>query len=279
MIVDPDFPDHWRTRMLVGMLGDDELAPIYLLRLWGHCQNRKSYRFTLPTIALRAICHYPGDAHALESALIESGFLRRDGSDVEVVGWQEYNAKLVANWENGGKGGRPPKDDRESACPGSTKPNGNPTETQPEPNTNPPGTDKRREEKKEEKALSGKPDGADRESACPDSVAIDVLEYLNAKAGKAFKPVRANLSLIQARLRESACPDELKAVIDAKVAQWRDDPKMGQYLRPETLFNAQKFASYIGQLERKPRADWWLKHGFGSEREALEAGVSDGVTA
>ncbi len=41
MIIDPDFPDHWKTRMLVGALNNDETAPVYLLRLWGHCQNRR----------------------------------------------------------------------------------------------------------------------------------------------------------------------------------------------------------------------------------------------
>jgi len=55
------------------------------------------------------------------------------------------------------------------------------------------------------------------------------------------------LRLITGRLDESSL-SECKAVIDAKVAEWARDPKMAQYLRPNTLFNATKFAQYVGQL-------------------------------
>jgi hypothetical protein len=40
MIVDPDFLDHWRTRMLVDAL-QDECAPMYIIRVWAHCQQRR----------------------------------------------------------------------------------------------------------------------------------------------------------------------------------------------------------------------------------------------
>ena len=37
-------------------------------------------------------------------------------------------------------------------------------------------------------------------------------------------------------------------MIDAKVAEWKDDKKMAQYLRPKSLFNATNFAQYSGQV-------------------------------
>ena len=40
-----------------------------------------------------------------------------------------------------------------------------------------------------------------------------------------------------------------------KVAEWKNDPKMKKYLRPETLFNATKFESYIadcGPIRQPP---------------------------
>jgi uncharacterized phage protein (TIGR02220 family) len=79
------------------------------------------------------------------------------------------------------------------------------------------------------------------------AAAAGILAYLNEKASKNFKPVKANLSLIAARLSE-ATVDECRAVIDAKVQEWQSDPKMCGYLRPETLFGAVKFAGYLGQL-------------------------------
>lgn len=126
VIVDPDFMDHWRTRMLVGLLGSDEMAPIYVLRLWAHCQNRKKWIFDLPAAALQSICHYVGDAQAFESAMEQSGFTRRVGVDIEVVGWAEYNAALIAAWNNGSKGGRPR---RKQPCQDPIKPMDNPRDS------------------------------------------------------------------------------------------------------------------------------------------------------
>lgn len=146
MIVDPDFFDHWRTRMVVDALGGDEMAPIYIMRLWAHCQNRKGDTFAIPCAGIKALCKYAGDADVFEKALIDAEFLRRDGDSVTVEGWAERNASLLAAWENGGKGGRPKKP---SKNPREThgKPNGNPAVTQREPDANPRETDKSREEK------------------------------------------------------------------------------------------------------------------------------------
>lgn len=94
------------------------------------------------------------------------------------------------------------------------------------------------------KDMSGKPDDA-----------AEVLEHLNAKVGKHFQPVAANTDLIRNRLRDGASVDDCKAVIDAKHAEWGNDPKMSAYLRPATLFNASKFAQYVGQLGSGGKAD------------------------
>ncbi len=124
MIVDPDFCDHWKTRMLVGALDGDECAPLYVLRLWAHCQNRRQSTFeNISPEALKALCRFPGNANKLEASLATSGFVRREGKVLIVVGWDEYNSSLIAAWNNGTKGGRPPK----------FKPKGNPAETQDKP--------------------------------------------------------------------------------------------------------------------------------------------------
>jgi hypothetical protein len=136
VIVDPDFLDHWRTGMVTDALGD-VMAPLYILRLWAHCQERKSDTFVMPTRGLKAQCKFPGDAETFERALIDAGFLKRNGDTLTVTGWAEKNASLFAAWENGLKGGRPRKQ----------KPTGNPAVTHGEPMANPDETDKRREEK------------------------------------------------------------------------------------------------------------------------------------
>lgn len=75
---------------------------------------------------------------------------------------------------------------------------------------------------------------------------IDILNYFNSIAGKGFKSIESNLKLIKGRLNEYSV-NELKAMIDFKVSEWGNDKNMSKYLRPETLFNATKCASYIEQ--------------------------------
>lgn len=128
MIVEPDFLTHWKTQMLVDDL-NDKAAPLYVIALWAHCQNRKTDSFeNLTHKALKAICRFDGDGETLQESLRRCGFLDMDGDKITVHGWAEINAKLFANWENGFKGGRP------------KKPTGNPPETQTKPTGNPPET-------------------------------------------------------------------------------------------------------------------------------------------
>ena len=172
MIVDPDFFDHWRTRMVVDALGGDEMAPIYIMRLWAHCQNRKGDTFAIPCAGIKALCKYAGDAAVFEKALIDAEFLRRDGDSVTVEGWAERNASLLAAWENGGKGGRPKKPN-ENPRETHGKPTGNPTVTQREPDANPRETDKSREEKSSTSSLRSEGSAKPRASRkCPESFAV-----------------------------------------------------------------------------------------------------------
>ena len=79
------------------------------------------------------------------------------------------------------------------------------------------------------------------------SDAVALLEYLNTKTGSKFRPAKANLDLLTARLA-TATPEDIRAVIDAKVGEWEDNPDMKKYLRPDTLFGARKFEQYLGQV-------------------------------
>lgn len=84
---------------------------------------------------------------------------------------------------------------------------------------------------------------------------INVLEYLNERAGTHYRAVESNLKYINARLKNYTI-DDLKAVIDRKTKEWKGTD-MQVYLRPETLFNATKFESYINGL--KPASQTGLR--------------------
>ena len=93
--------------------------------------------------------------------------------------------------------------------------------------------------------LSGNPD------------AISIIDYLNQKTARNYQPVKANLSLVLARLKEGFTPDQCRAVIDAKVSDWASDSKMADYLRPKTLFSAVNFAQYVGELSGQRAEESW----------------------
>lgn len=99
MNIDPAFFEHWKTRTLCEALADPS-APLYVLRLWAHCQLRKRWTFdTLSPAALKTLCCFPGNANKLDSSLAASGFVRRDGSTLIVCNWDEYNADLIEQWK------------------------------------------------------------------------------------------------------------------------------------------------------------------------------------
>jgi len=56
---------------------------------------------------------------------------------------------------------------------------------------------------------------------------------------------------IKARLEEGHTVDDFKKVIDNKYREWGNDPKMVKYLRPETLFRASHFESYLNEVDNE----------------------------
>ena len=105
MIIETDFLDHWKTRLIVRLLGT-ESAPLHIIRLWSHCQTRKTNRFPdwNPEI-LSAVCKWGGDADAFWSAILQTFGRIEDGCFVAHQ-WDEVNSSLIAAWSNGVKGGR-----------------------------------------------------------------------------------------------------------------------------------------------------------------------------
>lgn len=108
MIIEPDFLDHWKTRLLMRLL-DTEAAPNYVIRLWSHCQTRKTNIFPeWSPVILSSVCRWPGDADVFWSAMLQT-FCRIEDGHLVAHQWDEVNAGLICSWSNGAKGGRPKK--------------------------------------------------------------------------------------------------------------------------------------------------------------------------
>lgn len=75
-----------------------------------------------------------------------------------------------------------------------------------------------------------------------------IVEYLNSKAKTNYKhTTNKTRDLIKARINEGFTNKDFEKVIDIKVAEWKNDPKMSKFIRPETLFS-NKFEGYLNQL-------------------------------
>ena len=108
-----------------------------------------------------------------------------------------------------------------------------------------------------EDILSGKPDYA------------RIIGYLNEKTEKSFRAnTKAYQSCINARYKEGFREADFFKVVDIMVTKWGNDPKMSEYLRPQTLFGT-KMESY---LQSQPYKD---PHKV--DREYGENGVQKGA--
>ena len=98
--------------------------------------------------------------------------------------------------------------------------------------------------------------GSSAEKPRPPSPTLynQVMDHLNKVCGTAFKAsAKHTQKHISARLNEGYNLDDFIAVIDKKHREWRDNPEMAQYLRPQTLFGT-KFESYLNQPATDGRA-------------------------
>jgi hypothetical protein len=94
VIVQPDFLDHWKTRQLVELTGD-EAAALAPIRLWAHCQQSRRWEFPNMTPAqLASICRWGERRPACHVALTRTKFVDRlPGGGFAAHDWDKFNAR------------------------------------------------------------------------------------------------------------------------------------------------------------------------------------------
>lgn len=118
-----------------------------------------------------------------------------------------------------------------------------------------PNQEQEQEQKQEQEknVSSGKPDAVHENNSNDKqndlkSQAMEILNFLNEKTGRGYRPVDANLKLIIARLKSGVTLRQCFQVIAKKTRERGGDLKMAEYLRPATLFNEKLFEQYLGEL-------------------------------
>lgn len=91
--------------------------------------------------------------------------------------------------------------------------------------------------------------------------AEEVIGFLNERTGKHFQSRHPNgdptkaLMLVHSLLKKGYTPINLRQVVANRCLKWRDDQKMEEFLRPETLFRASNFTNYLGELGKGVKPD------------------------
>ena len=193
--------------------------------LWGHCDRHGRFEWKPRLLKLDILPFLTFDMADTLNLLVDSGFIRRyssDGGEYGVIPTFEEHQRISG------------KEASDSKC-------------FPEPQTGSDG------EAPEKAGREGKGREQERSNVPPKKAeqrkaAAEIIGFLNAKAGRHFSENGANADFVIARLNEGASVGDCKAVIAMKCREWKGDEKMTDYLRPETLFNRTKFASYMGKI-------------------------------
>lgn len=101
--------------------------------------------------------------------------------------------------------------------------------------------------KTEQLTVAEKTEKATAKKAEIDAAASRLVEHLNAVAGTAFRATaKGNVEKFARVLKtKEGTEEEVRMVIEFKTAQWGNDPKMRQYLNPETLSRPSHFPGYL----------------------------------
>ncbi|MBD5392971.1 MAG: DNA replication protein [Lachnospiraceae bacterium] len=84
----------------------------------------------------------------------------------------------------------------------------------------------------------------------------EIIDYLNEKTNSHYRhTTKATQRIINGRLSENFTVEDFKRVIDVKTDQWLNDKKMSAYLRPETLFAASHFESYLNEAMQTVKSE------------------------
>lgn len=83
-----------------------------------------------------------------------------------------------------------------------------------------------------------------------------IIDYFNRVCGTNYQYQSAGTAKhINARLNEGFTVGDFCKVIDKKYAEWHNDSYMCKYLRPQTLFNSEKFENYLNQRSAPAAGD------------------------
>ena len=122
---------------------------------------------------------------------------------------------------------------------------------------------KNKEEIKKED-MSGKP------ATGFSSIIEKTIHRMNELAGTSYRSnTKVTATHINARISEGDTLEDFETVLKSKWREWKDNPDMRMFYRPQTLFSAEHFEDYLqvaklngngNSVDRNPEVDPWEKY-------------------
>lgn len=220
-----------RFKLLASDLGisRNELAGA-LFYMWLACYERRSPRLS------KRLADASAEIVGFSNALVEAE-LADDDDDAIIVHGAEIRIKfLLTQAEKGRKGGQKGKGKPKVKAPKAGAKRGL-SEAKAKP------------KQSQSKATAYSPTLT--QSLTPangvELLARGAIDHLNSKLGTKSRVGKSVLANVRALAKDYELED-FRAVIDAKISEWGQDPEMAKYLRPSTLFRPSKFRGYVDDL-------------------------------
>ncbi len=100
----------------------------------------------------------------------------------------------------------------------------------------------------------------------------EVIEYYNEKLDKNIRKNTASyIRIITARINEGYTVEDLKKVIDIKVADWAENKEMAKNLKLSTLFRPSHFDEYLNQVTAVDKKKLQSKPSYDLEKVMRDA--------
>ncbi len=226
--VDAGITGKGKTRRLIRLIGDHGFACLF--RLWFHAAHyfTKGVLKGMTNDDIEEVAGWKGDPGVFVSTLIDEAWLDKlDGTgELAIHQWREHQPWIYFAEERSAVA-------RDKALRRWAKTRGLKASVAEEKTAGDLAA----------AATPKKPKGQSLEDILP---VKEIIDYLNAKSGKNFSSAsRTTKGHIAARWKDGFGLEDFKKVIDHQCAKWKGDPKMEEYLRPQTLFNGEKFESYL----------------------------------
>lgn len=252
--LDLDYFTHPKVERLVDALGTEAFH--YPIRLWCYAGKHFPHNGTLEGCSIKQIekaIGWCGETGKLIDSLVKCGFVKQKGESYQIHDWKDHAGHLSVFKKRAKSAAKKRWDAYATSIASSTrqamlKKNQAYAPILTNPNQSSPNQTKPIEEK------NTVPPAGESSPVSLWKSAEEVIGFLNERTQKKFQARHPNgdptqgLNAVHSLLKKGYTLANLRQVIANRCLKWRGDPKMEEFLRPETLFRPSKFTSYFGEL-------------------------------